>query len=39
MIDNNDWLAGVIFLLLCLGVVVALRFTDKSDDENGPASW
>jgi hypothetical protein len=31
--DEADWLAGVFFILLCLGVVVALQFADEGDDD------
>jgi hypothetical protein len=37
---DSDLLAGIIFILLCLGVVLALPLADdEKDDENGPASW
>jgi hypothetical protein len=30
--DFDDWVAGLFFILLCLGVVVALRLVDQKDD-------
>jgi preprotein translocase subunit SecG len=32
IMDSNDWVAGLFFILLCIGVVVALKFADKKDD-------
>jgi hypothetical protein len=34
MIDNDDWLAGLIFVLLCLGVVIARHFSNDKDNHN-----